>query len=135
MGGGTPENRHRLLLGFDTEIFRSVASETAGCLALLQRAKRRLGFTPTTLGGDKGFFSVGFIEALLGRGIEPHIAVDTRGRQPAHARVRMRARGHGYRLSQRAGKKIEELFGEGKDWRACGASGGAACSASARRRT
>jgi len=110
------ENRHRLLLGFDTEIFRSVASETAGCLALLQRAKRRLAFIPTTLGGDKGFFSVGFIEALLGRGIEPHIAVDTRGRQPAHARVRMRARGLGYRLSQRARKKIEELFGEGKDW-------------------
>src|SRR5215475_9347352 len=116
MGGGTPENRHRLLLGFDTEIFRSVASETAGCLALLQRAKRRLGFTPTTLGGDKGFFSVGFIKALLGRGIEPHIAVDTRGRQPAHARVRMRARGQSYRLSQRARKKIEELFAEGNDW-------------------
>jgi IS5 family transposase len=110
------ENRHRILLGFDTEIFRSVASETAGCLTLLQRAKRRLGFTPTTLGGDKGFFSAGFIAALLERGIEPHIAVDTRGRQPAHARVRMRARGLGYRLSQRARKKIEELFGEGKDW-------------------
>ena len=87
------ENRHRILLGFGTEIFRSVASETAGCLALLQRAQRRLGFTPTTLGGDKGFFSVGFIEALLGRGIEPHIAADSRGHQPAHARVRMRSAG------------------------------------------
>src|SRR5262249_56418508 len=95
------ENRHSIPLVFDTEIFRSVASETAGCLALLQRAKRRLAFIPTTLGGDKGFFSVGFIEALLGRGIEPHIAVDTRGRQPAHARVRLPARRLGYRLSQR----------------------------------
>jgi hypothetical protein len=28
----------------------------------------------------------------------------------------MRARGLGYQLSQRARKKIEELFGEGKDW-------------------
>ena len=27
-----------------------------------------------------------------------------------------RARGLGYQLSQRARKKIEELFGEGKDW-------------------
>jgi Transposase DDE domain len=80
------------------------------------RAKRRLGFTPTTLGGDTGFFSAGFIEALLGRGIEPHIAVDPHGQQPAHARVWMRARGVGYRLSQRARKKIEKLFGEGKDW-------------------
>jgi hypothetical protein len=83
---------------------------------LLQRAQSRLGFTLTTLGGDKGFFSVGFIETLLGRGIEPHLAVDTRGHQPAHARVRMGMRGVGYQLSQRARKKIEELFGEGKDW-------------------
>ncbi|MGH8069043.1 MAG: transposase [Candidatus Entotheonellia bacterium] len=28
----------------------------------------------------------------------------------------MRERGEGYRLSQRCRKKIEELFGEGKDW-------------------
>jgi transposase len=40
------ENRHRLLLGFGTEIFRSVASETTGCLALLHRAKAPAGFHP-----------------------------------------------------------------------------------------
>lgn len=28
----------------------------------------------------------------------------------------MRVRGLGYQLSQRTRKKIEELFGEGKDW-------------------
>ena len=28
----------------------------------------------------------------------------------------MRVRGEPYRLSQRCRKKIEELFGEGKDW-------------------
>jgi hypothetical protein len=28
----------------------------------------------------------------------------------------MRVRGLGYQLSQRARKKIEELFGKGKDW-------------------
>ena len=55
------------------------------------------------------------IEHLLARGIEPHIAVD-RGGRPAHARVRMRVRGKGYQLSQRCRKKIEELFGEAKDW-------------------
>jgi transposase len=109
------ENRHRILLGVGPEIFRSVASETTGCLSLLQRAKRRLSFRPTTLGADKGFFAAAFIEALLARGIAPHIAVD-RGRQRAHTRVRMRRRGRGYQLSQRCRKKIEELFGEGKDW-------------------
>jgi len=109
------ENRHRILLGLGPEIFRSSASETTGCLSLLQRAQRRLGFRPTTLGADKGFFAAAFIEALLTRGIAPHIAVD-RGRQRAHTRVRMRRRSLGYQLSQRCRKQIEELFGEGKDW-------------------
>ncbi len=109
------ENRHRILVGLDAEIFRSSASETGGCLVLLRRARRRLGLRPTTLGADKGFFVEAFIEALLARGIAPHIAVD-RGRRRAHARVRMRVRGSAYRLSQRCRKKIEELFGEGKDW-------------------
>jgi len=110
------ENRHRLLLGLRPEIFRSVAAEIDGSVTLLRRAQRRWGFTPTSLGGDKGYFAARFIEALLAHGIAPHIAADRRGRQPAHARVRMRVRGLGYQLSQRARKKIEELFGEGKDW-------------------
>jgi transposase len=109
------ENRHRVLLGIGVETFRSSASETEGCQSLLQRARRRMGYRPKTLGADKGYFSAGMIEHLLEQGIEPHIAVD-RGKQTAHTRVRMRARGRGYRLSQRCRKKIEELFGEGKDW-------------------
>jgi transposase len=109
------ENRHRVLLGIGVETFRSSASETEGCQSLLQRARRRMGYRPKTLGADKGYFSVGMIEHLLEHGIEPHIAVD-RGKQMAHTQVRMRARGRGYRLSQRCRKKIEELFGEGKDW-------------------
>jgi transposase len=110
------ENRNRILLGIGVEVFRSSASETEGCLSLLERAKRRLGFAPSTLGADKGYFSERFIDAVLDRDIEPHIAADTRGSQLAHARVRMRQRGVGYQLSQRCRKKIEELFGEGKDW-------------------
>ena len=110
------ENRHRLLLGLGVEIFQSSTAEKTGCLALLDRAKRRLRFTPTTLGADKGFFHENFLEALFTRGIEPHIATETRGSAEAHARVRMRARGRGYQLSQRCRKLIEELFGEGKDW-------------------
>jgi transposase len=110
------ENRHRVLLGLGVEIFQSSTAEKAGCLALLERAKRRLRFTPTTLGADKGFFHEDFLEALFARGIEPHVATEARGRRAAHRRVRMRERGLGYRLSQRCRKLIEELFGEGKDW-------------------
>jgi hypothetical protein len=110
------ENRHRLLLGLGVEIFQSSTAEKTGCLALLDRAKRRLHFTPRTLGADKGFFHENFLDALFVRGIEPHVATDTRGSAEAHARVRMRERGRGYQLSQRCRKLIEELFGEGKDW-------------------
>jgi Transposase DDE domain/Transposase domain (DUF772) len=110
------ENRHRILLGLGVELFAGVTSEKRGCLALLDRARRRLRFRPSTLGADKGFFHADFIEALFARGIEPHIAVERRGSAVAHARVRMRVRGAGYQLSQRCRKLIEELFGEGKDW-------------------
>jgi transposase len=110
------ENRHRFLLGLRVDIFQGFTSEKTGCLALLDRAKRRLGLSPTTLGADKGFFHTDFIEAMFARDIAPHIATEERGRASAHARVRMRVRGAGYRLSQRCRKRIEELFGEGKDW-------------------
>jgi transposase len=110
------ENRHRFLLGLGVETFRGVAAETAGCLRLLERAQRRLRFTPLTLGADKGFFHEAFIEALLARAIAPHIAAASRGSSTAHARVRMQQTGLAYRLSQRCRKLIEELFGEGKDW-------------------
>src|SRR6266851_857775 len=79
------ENRHRLLLGLGVEIFQSSTAEKTGCLALLDRAKRRLHFTPRTLGADKGFFHENFLEALFVRGIEPHVATDTRGSAEAHA--------------------------------------------------
>jgi hypothetical protein len=77
---------------------------------LLDRARRRLRFTAPTLGADRGFFHEDFITFLLHRGIQPHIAVEPRGSAVAHARVRMRARGAGYQLSQRCRKLIEELF-------------------------
>jgi len=109
------ENRNRILLGIGVETFRSSASETEGGWKLVERAKKRLGFRPKTYGADKGFFVAKHIQRLISAGIAPHIAID-RGKQPAHTAVRLRARGLGYRLSQRARKKIEELFGEGKDW-------------------
>jgi len=109
------ENRNRILVGVNVEVFRGPASETAGCVAILDRAGKKLGYRPKTLGADKGYFAQGFINALFERSIDPHVAVQDRGRVEAHRRVRMRERGLGYRLSQRCRKKIEELFGEAKD--------------------
>jgi transposase len=113
---GVMENRNRILMGIGVEIFRGSASERDGGLSLLERAKRRLGLRPKTLGADKGYFEKKFIKKLFKRWIEPHVATESRGRDKAHMRVRMRERGLGYGLSQRARKKIEELWGEGKDW-------------------
>ena len=110
------ENRNRILVGVGVEIFRSSTSEEEGALELLDRAKRRFRFKAKSLGADKGFFHEGFIEKVFQRKIEPHIAADTRGSSRLHVRVRMRQRGMAYRLSQRCRKKIEELFGEGKEF-------------------
>jgi transposase len=110
------ENRNRILLGMGVEVFQGCASEEGGCKELLDRAKRRFRYKPKSLGADKGFFHRGFIEEILKRKIEPHIAVDRRGRSRSHRLVRMRERGFGYQQSQRCRKKIEELFGEAKEW-------------------
>jgi transposase len=109
------DNRNRFLVGINVEVFRGPASETDGCLSILDRVKRKLGYQPKTLGADKGYFAEDFLNGLFDRTIEPHVAVKDRGRADAHKRVRMRERGIGYQLSQRCRKKIEELFGEGKD--------------------
>jgi len=109
------ENRNRILLGVGVEIFEGSTSEKSGCLALLDRAERKLGFTPKSLGADKGYFHESFLEELFGREIEPHVAVENRGSSQAHRRTRMRCRGLAYRLSQRKRKLIEELFGEAKE--------------------
>jgi transposase len=109
------ENRNRFLVGIGVEIFRGPASETEGCLSLLDHMKKRIHYKPETLGADKGYFADTFLNGLFKRKVEPHVAVKDRGKAISHKRVRMRERGIGYQLSQRCRKKIEELFGEGKE--------------------
>jgi hypothetical protein len=81
-----------------------------------QNRRRRFGLRAKSVGADKGFFHARFIQGLLRRGAAPHIAPAKWGRQLWHRRVRMRVRGQAYRVSQRCRKKIEELYGEGKEW-------------------
>ncbi len=69
-----------------------------------------------TVGTDKGYFANSFLTALVRRRITPHVAAKTTGREPIHQRVRRLSRTLGYQLSQRARKKIEELWGEAKCW-------------------
>lgn len=111
---GVMENRNRILVGIDTEIFTGRA-EREGAVALLDRAKSRYGLAAASLGGDKGYFVKKFAQDLLDRQIAPHLAAMKTGRDKALMRVRMRQRGLAYQLSQRTRKKIEELWGEGKE--------------------
>jgi len=110
------ENRNRILLGIGEEIFAGPTSEEQGCLSILKRLRRRFRFSPSSMGADKGYFHEAFLAHLFGQGIEPHVAPMSIGSSWLHRRVRMRVRGQPYRLSQRCRKKIEELFGEAKDW-------------------
>ena len=112
---GVMENRNRILVGIGVEAPRGPASERNGALNLIDRARRRLKLRPETIGGDKGFFEKKFIRGLFQRHIEPHIAAHSRGSDKVHTRVRMRQRGLFYQVSQRARKKIEELWGESKE--------------------
>jgi transposase len=111
---GVMDNRSRILVGIGVESPKGPTSEREGVMKLIDRAKKRLGIKPDTLGGDKGFFEKKFIRKLFRKNIEPHIASMTTGSEKEHTRVRMRERGLGYALSQRARKKIEELWGESK---------------------
>jgi hypothetical protein len=109
------ENRNRILVGIDVESPQGPTAETRGALKLITRAKKRLGLKPKTIGADKGFFEKKFIRSLFKRKIEPHIAAKKIGFEKEHTRVRMRQRGIFYNRSQRARKKIEELWGEAKE--------------------
>ena len=108
---GLMENRHRLLVGINVASFRGPASETDGGRALLDTFHRKHGQRIQTVGADKGYFAKPFLTALLRRRITPHIAAKTTGREAVHQRVRRLSRTIGYQLSQRARKKIEELWG------------------------
>lgn len=112
---GVMENRNRILVGIGVEPFQGPKSERDGVLSLIRRAKQRLKVKPKSLGADKGFFEKMFIRDLFKLHIEPHIAAHALGKDKACTRVRMRQRGLLYRLSQRARKKIEELWGEAKE--------------------
>jgi transposase len=109
------ENRNRIIVGIGVESPQGPTAETRGVLKLLTRAKKRLKLKPKSIGADKGFFEKKFIRSLFKRKIEPHIAAKTIGSDKEHARVRMRQRGIFYQMSQRARKKIEELWGEAKE--------------------
>ncbi len=62
-----------------------------------------------TLGGDRGCDTRGFVKALRGLRVTPHVAENTTHRRSA---IDGRTTQHeGYAVSQRKRKRVEEVFG------------------------
>src|SRR5271154_4836707 len=105
------ENRNGLVTGSCLTIASGTAErEAALSLVAGVASGRRI-----TLGADRGYDAASFIAALRARRVTPHVAID--GRVSKCGRVRRTAidgrttRQPGYALSQRARKRIEEVFG------------------------
>lgn len=101
------ENRHGLLADFRVSQATGTA-ERDMAPALLREAKAR-GFHPRTVGADKNYDTAACVTALRELGVTPHVAQNTTGRRSAiDGRTTWRP---GYSLSQRARKRVEEVFG------------------------
>ena len=123
MGHALSENRNGLIVGVRATEASGTAERTA-TLEMVDALESKHGKKPGTLGADKGYDSGEFFLELEKRSIEPHVPLVKAPRDPegvayrkqkagVEARQRMKARagGDGYRLSQKCRKKIEEVFG------------------------
>jgi transposase len=103
------ENRHGLAVATQTTLATGTAERDAGeaMMARLKRAGR------STLGADKNYDTRGFVAAMRRQGVTAHVAQNTKGRRSA---IDGRTTRHpGYEASQRIRKRIEEVFGWGKE--------------------
>ena len=100
------ENRNGLIV--DAEVFQ--ANGTAERDAALVMLERRGGTHSLTVGGDKGFDTLGFVEECRHLRVTPHVAQNL-GRRGGSAIDGRTTRHSGYALSQKKRKRIEECFG------------------------
>jgi transposase len=105
LGHVTMENRNGLVV----EARLTPATGTAERDAALEMAAEIPGRHRVTLGGDKGYDTRGFVAGLRALGVTPHVAQNTSGRRSAIDERTTRRRG--YAISQRARKRVEEVFG------------------------
>src|SRR5262249_38739010 len=77
------------------------------------RRQRVHGRQPKTVGADKAYDTAAFVAALRAAGITPHVAEHITRCRGSNL-DRRTTRHPGYTLSQRARKRIEEIFGWGK---------------------
>ena len=116
-GHALMENRHGLCLDIAIAVADGHA-ERDTAEKLLRRFARRHGIKPKTLGGDAGYEAGEFLHQVEKElQITPHVAITAErvtsigGGGDARRRMLRRMKTKGYALSQRARKKIEQMFG------------------------
>jgi transposase len=99
------ENRHGLVMRAQATIATGVAEAyTAEDLV-----EQNVGEQRRTVGADKAFDTADFVAAMRDLNVTPHVAQKTTGRRSA---IDERTTRHpGYEISQRACKRVEEIFG------------------------
>ena len=108
MGHVLMENRNGLVV-YAMLTHATGTAEREAALAMLERMDGRHRIT---LGADKAYDTAGFIAALRGIKVTPHVAQNNNGRRSA---IDGRTTRHaGYTMSIRIWKRIEEIFGYAK---------------------
>lgn len=102
------ENRNGLCVDVSLSLATGRA-EREQALALVKQQQEK-GVRVGTLGADKGYDTRDFVEQLRARGVVPHVAQNQNERRRSNVDART-TRHEGYALSQRARKKVEEIFG------------------------
>ena len=105
MGHVLMENRNGLVV----ETAMTPASGTAERQAANAMIEATAGSQRVTLGADKAYDTADFVAEMRRLGVTPHVAQNTKGRRSAIDR--RTTRHAGYAVSQRARKRIEEVFG------------------------
>ena len=112
LGHALMENRNGLIVAAETTLATGTAEREAAA-AFSERLPEG-----STLGADKNYDVEAFVEALKGRGIAPHVAIN--GTVSKHGKARKTAvppkvaASPGYAINQRLRKRIEECFGWSK---------------------
>ena len=105
LGHALMENRSGLVVDGLVSRATGEAERLAAEAMLLLRPDRAL---PITLGADKAYDAAEFVATCEGAGVAPHVARNQSGRRSNIDDAT--AAGDGYALSQRARKRIEEVF-------------------------
>lgn len=101
------ENRNGLLIDFRIAAATGTAERET---ALVMVDDVLPGQDRITLAADKGYDTKDFVKACRDRNVTPHVAQNNSGRRRSAIDARTTSR-PGYSISQRARKRVEEIFG------------------------